>query len=52
MPLGGRVPYILRQDGDGNSFKLVGESYVHGLMKGEAFKNDAVKEPVENITLV
>ncbi|KAK8012952.1 hypothetical protein PG991_010327 [Apiospora marii] len=34
---GGRVPLVLRPDGDGyNTF--VGEAYVHGIMNGEAFK--------------
>ena len=31
---GGHVPYILRPEND--YFKLVGESYVHGMMNGEA----------------
>ena len=34
---GGRVPLLLRPDGDGYS-ALVGEAYVHGIMNGEAFK--------------
>lgn len=31
---GGGVPYIIRQQG--SSWVLVGESYIHGLMDGEA----------------
>ena len=33
---GGLVPFILREDGSG--YRLVGESYVHGLMEGEAVR--------------
>lgn len=33
---GGRVPYLLRKVDD-ESYKLVGECYVHGIMYGEAF---------------
>lgn len=33
---GGDVPVLLRPDGDG--FILVSESYIHGLMEGEAMK--------------
>jgi hypothetical protein len=32
---GGCVPYILRPTDTDNMYKLVGESYVHGIMKGE-----------------
>ena len=34
--LGGQVPYILREEE--NHYKLVGESYVHGIMRGEALQ--------------
>ena len=33
--LGGCVPYILRPTDTENMYKLVGESYVHGIMNGE-----------------
>jgi hypothetical protein len=33
---GGCVPYILRPTDTDNTYKLVGESYVHGIMNGEA----------------
>jgi hypothetical protein len=49
--LGGRVPYILRPK-DGGVYELVGESYVHGFMKGEAFKNEAAKDSIKEIKLV
>lgn len=34
---GGRVPFIL--GGEGSGFRLVGESYVHGLMEGQSINN-------------
>jgi hypothetical protein len=42
--LGAGVPYVLRHVGDcykgtEKSFKLIGESYVYGLMQGEAFES-------------
>jgi hypothetical protein len=41
---GGHVPFIIRSQSDAiyGSFELIGETYVHGIMKGEAFdRNDA-----------
>ena len=35
---GGRVPFLLRKDGIHHRF--VGESYIHGLMKGEAWDQE------------
>ncbi|KAI1191115.1 heterokaryon incompatibility protein-domain-containing protein [Nemania serpens] len=32
---GGRVPVVLRQNVDGDSYRLVGEAYVHGAMYGK-----------------
>ncbi len=45
------MPYILPRK-RGSVYNLVGESYVHGLMKGEAFKNGAAKESIKDINLV
>ena len=36
--LGAQVPHVLRHYSKGNSFRLVGEAYVHGIMDGEAMK--------------
>jgi hypothetical protein len=44
---GGRVPYILRPKND--HFLLVGESYIHGLMYGEAMSWPGIVE--QNIEL-
>lgn len=39
---GSHVPYVLRPVGD--NFIFIGECYVHGLMKGEAFDAGELKE--------
>ncbi|KAI7773164.1 HET domain-containing protein [Diaporthe eres] len=39
---GGRVPLVLRPDGDGY-YMYVGEAYVHGIMDGEAFRPELLK---------
>lgn len=33
---GGDVPFILRPTDSGTSYKLIGECYLHGFMRGEA----------------
>ena len=38
---GGEVPLVIREYGE--DWKLVGESYVHGIMHGEACRKDACK---------
>lgn len=45
------VPMILRRCGVGE-WKLVGEAYVHGIMKGELVKERALESAVENLVLV
>lgn len=35
---GGSVPFILRPNGDGEHYRLVGECYVHNIMDGQAVK--------------
>lgn len=42
---GGDVPFIVRSaSSDSNKVKLVGESYIHGFMKGREMKDKARKE--------
>lgn len=43
---GGNVPFILREDGKAK--RMIGEAYVHGIMRGEAFNEDKC----ENIEIV
>ncbi|EXK81565.1 hypothetical protein FOQG_13983 [Fusarium oxysporum f. sp. raphani 54005] len=38
--LGGKVPYLLRPQSD-ETYTLVGEAYMHGVMHGELFKGGA-----------
>jgi hypothetical protein len=43
--LGAEVPYILRPDeNDSNYYKLIGETYIHGIMQGEALKWDGMSQ--------
>ncbi len=51
--LGGNLPFIIRSKGISESaseFELIGESYVHGIMDGEAMK-DVKEEQFENFVL-
>lgn len=34
---GGKVPVLLRRDGDSGPYQFVGEAYVHGAMQGDMF---------------
>ncbi|KAG8157462.1 hypothetical protein KVR01_012846 [Diaporthe batatas] len=34
---GGKVPVLLRRDGDSGPYQFVGEAYVHGAMEGDMF---------------
>ena len=45
MIFGVKVPYILRRAEKESQYKLVGEAYVHGLMRGE------IKTMLENGTV-
>jgi len=41
--LGAETPYILRPDeNDSKYYKLVGETYIHGIMQGEALKRGGI----------
>ena len=40
---GGRVPLVLRPDGDGY-YMFIGEAYVHGIMDGEAFRPELCQD--------
>lgn len=45
---GGKVPLVLRKTETGEGWLLVGEAYIHGIMRGEAFDEALCRE----ITLV
>ena len=45
---GGFVPFVLRASTDGY-YRLVGEAYVHGIMRGEALKDPSCKLTRVNI---
>ncbi|KAL2687588.1 hypothetical protein Neosp_005149 [[Neocosmospora] mangrovei] len=48
---GGRVPFILRRLGQGSRFSFVGDAYVHGIMRGEAWEKARDEDKID-ITLV
>jgi hypothetical protein len=39
--VGGKVPLVLRRAEDSEGWSLVGESYIHGIMQGEAFDENS-----------
>lgn len=45
------MPMVLRPVDGANSFKVVEESYIHGIMFGEVGKDIAIRTPVEQIVL-
>ncbi|KAF2448284.1 hypothetical protein P171DRAFT_428386, partial [Karstenula rhodostoma CBS 690.94] len=42
---GGHIPFVIRSQDDAakKGFELIGETYVHGIMKGEAFNNNSAQ---------
>lgn len=48
---GGRVPFILRRLDPGSRSSFVGDAYVHGIMRGEAWEQAQDKAKV-NMTLI
>ncbi|KAL9005795.1 MAG: hypothetical protein Q9188_001461 [Gyalolechia gomerana] len=46
---GGKVPFTLRAKRGGRVGKLVGESYIHGIMPGEALKHDGMRRTQVNL---
>ncbi|KAJ3462695.1 hypothetical protein MRS44_007481 [Fusarium solani] len=48
---GGRVPFILRRLDQGSRFSFVGDAYVHGIMRGEAWEKARDEDKID-ITLV
>ncbi|KAJ9621023.1 hypothetical protein H2203_007610 [Taxawa tesnikishii (nom. ined.)] len=46
---GGRVPFVLRPVPDTDKFHLIGETYVHGLMHGEALDMPGLEKRVFTI---
>ncbi|RGP80078.1 heterokaryon incompatibility [Fusarium longipes] len=37
---GGEVPFIIRRNSTGQNYRLIGSSYVHGMMNGELFPSE------------
>ena len=46
---GGAVPFVLRKDSSGETYTLVGEGYIHGLMYGEALSYKHIHKQDFNI---
>jgi hypothetical protein len=47
VPFGGELVFILRKKSNGDGYLFVGNSYIHGLMNGEAihaWRNDKLKD--------
>ena len=49
--MGGDMPFVLRDHRKGNPLQLIGESYVYGLMKGEAVEAIPNEEQIEKYML-
>ncbi|KAI0509646.1 heterokaryon incompatibility protein-domain-containing protein [Xylaria bambusicola] len=41
---GGKVPFVIREMPFGHAYKIIGPSYVHGIMYGEAWNSELSKE--------
>jgi hypothetical protein len=41
---GAKVPFVIRKHSDGKNWQLLGETYVHGIMYGEAWDDSRCKE--------
>lgn len=48
---GVKVPLILRRQTGQGQYRLIGESYVHGIMHGEAV-DDKVQEKISSVILI
>lgn len=48
--LGGPLLYVLRESKDPEQFRLIGQSVVHGLIKGKTVEMECLK--VQEITLI
>ena len=46
---GGEVPFVLRRDLTTGQYRLIGSSYIHGMMNGEVFPSD--EDALEWITI-
>ncbi|ETS85094.1 hypothetical protein PFICI_03119 [Pestalotiopsis fici W106-1] len=40
----GHLPFLLRPNADGETYRLIGETYMHGVMRGEAMTDDFISE--------
>ncbi|KAI1868094.1 uncharacterized protein JN550_006582 [Neoarthrinium moseri] len=47
----GKVPFVLRKNGNDGTYKLIGETYVHGIMHGQAM-TDTFRSRFGQVTLV
>jgi hypothetical protein len=48
--LGGCVPFVLRDTGDGY-FKFIGECYIHGIMDGEAMDSQDIESQTRDFKM-
>ena len=43
---GAEVPFLLRREGHEDRYRVVGEAYIHGVMRGEAFRSGDLEDVV------